>query len=107
MYETVAADLVPTFGDITTINLGYVPGAVVNVTLPRAAVATAPCVTVLLHREGPNLAALGLSFGDRVISGTVPAMAALDDSVFDYRMQDADDNGGADDRADILLTINH
>ncbi len=63
----------------------------------------------LLHQQGPNLDALGLSFdgGTGRLTGTPPADFDITRAagVFTYRVQDADARTGAGDRDDLELRI--
>ena len=86
----------------------YRQGDSVHLTLPTAFGGNGQLTYTAIPQGGaPTLGQIGLTLDriTRVLSGTVRDNARLGPSAFDYRVQDADDNMAADDRADIRFTI--
>ena len=117
---TIEENAVPGFGDATLPEQRYARGVALSgtdtdgtprdfVQLPAATGGDGALRYTLLHQQGPNLDALGLSFdgGTGRLTGTPPADFDITRAagVFTYRVQDDDARTGAGDRDDLELRI--
>ena len=117
---TIEENAVPGFGDATLPEQRYARGVALISTdpdgtprdfvqLPAATGGDGALRYTLLHQQGPDLDALGLSFdgGTGRLTGTPPADFDITRpaGVFTYRVQDDDARTGAGDRDDLGLRI--